>query len=119
MNKRGGLGRGLGALIPSGGALSTAAGSALTELPVAAVVPKRRQPLQSEKLDEAPEVMTRQHRRYLAGAAHRRKLVCSVRACCVDGRRAHVPIHPLACGHSRSGGSAIWTASDVRIGGRT
>ncbi|TML19300.1 MAG: ParB/RepB/Spo0J family partition protein [Actinobacteria bacterium] len=50
MNKRGGLGRGLGALIPSGGALSTAAGSSLTELPVAAVVPNRFQP--REHFDE-------------------------------------------------------------------
>jgi ParB family transcriptional regulator, chromosome partitioning protein len=51
MNKRsGGLGRGLGALIPSGGALSTAAGSSLTELPVAAVIPNRFQP--REHFDE-------------------------------------------------------------------
>ena len=51
MNKRsGGLGRGLGALIPSGGALGTAAGSSLTELPVAAVIPNRFQP--REHFDE-------------------------------------------------------------------
>ena len=51
MNKRsGGLGRGLGALIPSGGALSTAAGSSLTELPVAAIIPNRFQP--REHFDE-------------------------------------------------------------------
>ena len=51
MNKRsGGLGRGLGALIPSGGAMSTAAGSSLTELPVAAVIPNRFQP--REHFDE-------------------------------------------------------------------
>jgi ParB family chromosome partitioning protein len=50
MNKRSGLGRGLGALIPSGGAVSTAAGSSLTELPVAAVVPNRFQP--REHFDE-------------------------------------------------------------------
>jgi ParB family transcriptional regulator, chromosome partitioning protein len=51
MNKRsGGLGRGLGALIPTGGALSTAAGSSLTELPVAAVIPNRFQP--REHFDE-------------------------------------------------------------------
>ena len=50
MNKRSGLGRGLGALIPSGGAVSTAAGSSLTELPVAAVIPNRFQP--REHFDE-------------------------------------------------------------------
>ena len=51
MNKRsGGLGRGLGALIPSGGAMSTAAGSSLTELAVAAVIPNRFQP--REHFDE-------------------------------------------------------------------
>ena len=51
MNKRsGGLGRGLGALIPSGGAMSTAAGSSLTELPVAAIIPNRFQP--REHFDE-------------------------------------------------------------------
>ena len=51
MNKRsGGLGRGLGALIPSGGAMSTAAGSSLTELPVASVIPNRFQP--REHFDE-------------------------------------------------------------------
>ena len=49
-SKRGGLGRGLGALIPSGGAMSTAAGSSLTELPVAAIVPNRFQP--REHFDE-------------------------------------------------------------------
>jgi ParB family chromosome partitioning protein len=50
MNKRTGLGRGLGALIPSGGALDTAAGSSLTELPIAAIVPNRFQP--REHFDE-------------------------------------------------------------------
>ena len=51
MNKRSsGLGRGLGALIPSGGAMSTAAGASLTELPVAAVIPNRFQP--REHFDE-------------------------------------------------------------------
>jgi ParB family transcriptional regulator, chromosome partitioning protein len=49
-SKRGGLGRGLGALIPSGGAMSTAAGSSLTELPVGAVIPNRFQP--REHFDE-------------------------------------------------------------------
>ncbi|MEO5838159.1 MAG: ParB/RepB/Spo0J family partition protein [Acidimicrobiales bacterium] len=50
-NKRsGGLGRGLGALIPSGGAMSTAAGSSLTELPCSAVIPNRFQP--REHFDE-------------------------------------------------------------------
>ena len=49
-SKRGGLGRGLGALIPSGGAMSTAAGSSLTELPVTACVPNRFQP--REHFDE-------------------------------------------------------------------
>jgi ParB family chromosome partitioning protein len=50
MNKRTGLGRGLGALIPTGGALDAAAGSSLTELPVAAIVPNRFQP--REHFDE-------------------------------------------------------------------
>ena len=50
MNKRSGLGRGLGALIPTGGALDTAAGSSLTEIAVAAVVPNRFQP--RERFDE-------------------------------------------------------------------
>jgi ParB family transcriptional regulator, chromosome partitioning protein len=49
-SKRGGLGRGLGALIPSGGAVSTAAGSSLTEVPVASVIPNRFQP--REHFDE-------------------------------------------------------------------
>jgi ParB family chromosome partitioning protein len=43
MNKKGGLGKGLGALIP-GGAVSAAAGSSLTEIPVASVIPNRFQP---------------------------------------------------------------------------
>ncbi len=43
MNKKGGLGKGLGALIP-GGAVSAAAGSSLTEVPVASVIPNRYQP---------------------------------------------------------------------------
>jgi ParB family chromosome partitioning protein len=50
MNKRSGLGRGLGALIPTGGALDVAAGSSLTELPTAAIVPNRFQP--REHFDE-------------------------------------------------------------------
>lgn len=50
MNKRTGLGRGLGALIPTGGALDAAAGSSLTELPVSAIVPNRFQP--REHFDE-------------------------------------------------------------------
>ena len=50
MNKRSGLGRGLGALIPTGGAVDTAAGSSLTEIPVASVVPNRFQP--REHFDE-------------------------------------------------------------------
>jgi ParB family transcriptional regulator, chromosome partitioning protein len=50
MNKRSGLGRGLGALIPTGGAVDTAAGSSLTEIPVSSVVPNRFQP--REHFDE-------------------------------------------------------------------
>jgi ParB family chromosome partitioning protein len=50
MNKRSGLGRGLGALIPTGGALDAAAGSSLTELPTASIVPNRFQP--REHFDE-------------------------------------------------------------------
>jgi ParB family chromosome partitioning protein len=50
MNKRSGLGRGLGALIPTGGALDTAAGSSLTEILCSSVVPNRFQP--REHFDE-------------------------------------------------------------------
>lgn len=50
MNKRGGLGRGLGALIPADGAMATAAGSALQEVTVASIVPNRYQP--REHFDE-------------------------------------------------------------------
>lgn len=49
-SRKGGLGRGLGALIPSDGAVATAAGSALQEIPLAAVSPNRFQP--REHFDE-------------------------------------------------------------------
>ena len=44
MNKRSGLGRGLGALIPADGAVRSAAGNSLQEIPIAAISANRYQP---------------------------------------------------------------------------